>query len=407
MNILIVTHYYPPEIGAPQARLSEMAKTWANDGHNITVLTCFPNHPTGIIPDTYKNKHYLEETIDGIKVIRTWVYATPNKGFIKKIAGHLSFMFSAVIQGHKATKNQDIIIASSPTFFSIISAYVLSRLYKTPYIFEVRDLWPAIFKELGVLKNKFILDTLERIELFLYRKAKFVVSVTESFTQDIANRGINKKKLFTVTNGVDLDRYYPKKKEQALIDELSLNNKFIVLYIGAHGISQGLSTIIDTAQELKGHASIHFLFIGEGADKENIIAKAKSYNLNNITFLPGQDKEKVTSFYSIMDVGLVPLKDIPLFKTFIPSKMFEMMGMGKPIIASVSGEAETILKKSKGALIAAPENYKEIAEQVLTLFQDKELQSTLSKNGLQYVKENYDRKMLAKKYIDTIKSLSL
>jgi glycosyltransferase involved in cell wall biosynthesis len=400
MNILILTHYYPPEIGAPQARLSEMAKAWVELGHNVSVLTCFPNHPTGIIPEKYKNKRYLEETIDGIKIYRTWVYATPNKGFIKKIAGHLSFMFSAVFQGYKATKNIDIILSSSPTFFSIISAYVFSKLYKIPYIFEVRDLWPAIFKELGVLKNKVILNILESIELFLYRNAKFVVSVTESFTKNIASRGINSNKLHTITNGVDLTRYFPIEKDEALIDSLKLNNKFIALYIGAHGISQGLTSIIESARLLKDNPTIHFLFVGEGADKDKIMALASDYNLNNITFLPGQDKAKVTSFYSIMDVGLVPLKDIPLFKTFIPSKMFEMMGMGKPIIASVCGEAEVILNKSKGALVAEPENSSQIADHILKLSKDNSLQESLSKNGLEFVKENYNRKTLAKKYID-------
>lgn len=405
MKISLITHYFPPETGAPQARLSEMAKVWLSEGHDVTVVTCFPNHPTGIIPDQYQGLSYLEENDNGLKIVRCKTYATPNKGFLKKILGHLVFMCSAVFQGRKHIKGSDVIIVSSPTFFSVISAYVISRLYNIPYVFEVRDLWPAIFKDLGVLKNKFIIGTLEMLEMFLYRKAKFVVPVTHSFEDNIVSRGIPQDKVFTITNGVTVSQFMPQDKDTDLLKEHQLENKFVVLYIGAHGISQGLQIFPDIAKELQdNHPDIHFLFVGEGADKEKVVAKAKEHNLTNMTFLPNQPKNKVKNFYASMDVGLVPLRNIDLFKTFIPSKMFEMMAMEKPIIASLEGEAATILEKSKGAIVCPPENKEKILDAILQLYKSKELQDSLKTQGRDFVIKNYDRGVLAKLYIKKLTS---
>lgn len=403
MKIALISHYYPPETGAPQARLSEMADTWQKEGHPVTVITGFPNHPTGIIPDTYKAKQFQEETLNGIKVIRCRTYATPNSGFLKKIIGHLFFMCTAVIQGAKYVKGNDIIIVSSPTFFSVISAYIISRRYHIPYVFEVRDLWPAIFKDLGVLKNPIILGILEKLELFLYKKAKYVVPVTHSFAKDIISRGIPKEKVFTITNGVTTSQFSPKEKNSDLLKEHRLEDKFVVLYIGAHGISQGLPAFVDVANTLqKSHPNIHFLFVGEGADKKRLMEKAQQYTLTNMTFLPNQPKEKVSDFYASMDIGLVPLRNIPLFKTFIPSKMFEMMAMEKPIIASLEGEAADILEASKGALICPPENAQAITSAILKLYASEELRNTLRKNARSFVLKYYDREQLAKNYLKNL-----
>lgn len=404
MNIALLTHYYPPEIGAPQARLSEMAKTWRQEGHTVTVLTCFPNHPDGIIPEKYRDMKYFEEEVSGIKVCRTWVYATPNKGFLRKILGHISFMFSSLILGGKVFRGQDVIIVSSPTFFSVISAWVLSRRYRIPYVFEVRDLWPAIFIELGVLKNKVVIHVLEKIELLLYKKSAAVVSVTHSFSDNIIKRGIPQNKVFTITNGVDLDSYVPQEKNSRILNKYGFGNKFIVMYMGAHGISHALGKIVDAAEKLSKIEDILFLFIGDGAEKNSLVAKAKQINLKNIFFLPSQQKSLVPELYSVMDVGLVPLRDIPLFSTFIPSKMFEIMAMGKPIVASVTGEAAEILEKSKAALISPPEEVGQIVKHILTLYNDKKLRQQMGENGRKFVQANYDRRSLALKYLEIVRS---
>jgi glycosyltransferase involved in cell wall biosynthesis len=401
MHILILTHYYPPEIGAPQARLSEMAAAWTDIGHKVTVLTCFPNHPTGTIPPNYLKaykKRRLTETINGVTVERCWVYATPNKGFAKKLLGHISFMVSSVLQKGNLAARCDIILVSSPTFFSVISAWWLGLIYKKPYVFEVRDLWPAIFVELGVLKNRVIINLLERVELFLYRKAALVVPVTSRFRDNIISRGIDAKKVHVITNGVDLSRFSPKPPCLDIIEKHNLSKRFIVMYIGAHGISHSLTKIIDAAKLCEKEKDILFLFVGEGAEKDKIVEYSKKLNSANVMILPGQPKEKMADFYSIMDIGLVPLRNIPLFDTFIPSKMFEIMAMAKPIVASVRGEAAEILNKSGGAIVVEPESVDKIAEAVLKLHNNSESRKKLGDSGREYAISNFDRKLLAGNY---------
>ena len=405
VSILLISHYYPPEIGAPQARLSEMASTWAQSGNMVSVITCMPNHPNGVIHKKYRGHKYLVERINGVNIYRCQTYATPNKGVIRKLLGHLVFMFNAVRQYRFLAKSANLILVSSPTFFSVFSAYVISKLYNKPYIFEVRDLWPAVFKELKVIKNKYILLCLEKLELFLYQKSIKVVTVTKSFTENIISRGIEKDKVSTITNGVDLQRFTPKKKNRGLIKSLSLKDKFIVLYIGAHGISHGLDKILKVAELLQHKKEVHFLFVGDGAVKTDLIKISKKIKLDNVSFVPSQPKKSIPNYYSIADVVLVPLKNIPLFDQFIPSKMFEIMAMGKPIIGSVRGEAANILKKSEGALICEPESIKKISSHVLTIYENKNLRDQLGQNGLSFVRKNYDRHKLAKSYEMLFKSV--
>jgi len=395
---LILCHYFPPEIGAPQARLSEMASVWLKSGFDITVVTCLPNHPTGIIYDGYKDLDYKIEYINNIKIVRCKTYATPNEGFIKKLIGHLVFMFSSVLQAGKYAKYSDIVLVSSPTFFSVISAYFLSKKYKKPYIFEVRDLWPAIFIELGIIKNKFLLIVLEKLEIFLYENAAKIVTVTESFKRNIINRGIPKEKVITITNGVNPQFFKPRKRDLNFIKKFSVENKFVVLYTGAHGISHSLEKILEVSYKMKGNRKIHFLFVGDGAEKKPLQDIVKNKNLLNVSFFPAQKKEDMPYIYSVADVILVPLKNLKLFDTFIPSKIFEIMAMGKPIIASVKGESAKILNHSRGALLCDPEDVDGISGHIETLFKNNNLKETLGKNGLIFVNKFYNRDRLAHKY---------
>ena len=364
----------------------------------ITVITCFPNHPTGVIPDFYKGKTFFIEYVKRIKIIRCKTYATPNKGIIKKLIGHLTFMFFSILQAGSEGKKADIILVSSPTFFSVFSAYWISKRYQKPFIFEVRDLWPAIFKELNIIKNKLILNILEYLELFFYEKAKVVVTVTRSFSQNIIDRGIPSEKVKTIKNGVNLSFFNPKIAPQKSLINQNLEEKFIVLYLGAHGISQGLEKIIDVAVELKDFSKIHFLFVGEGAAKNDIVIKAKKYDLKNISFIKGQAKNNIKYFYNKSDVVLVPLKNIPLFDTFIPSKIFEIMAMKKPIIASVRGESAEILKKSNAALISDPEDVQMIRDNIIHLYKNSKEKDKMGLNGLKFVKKFYSRQKFADKY---------
>ncbi|MYL36422.1 glycosyltransferase family 4 protein [Halobacillus litoralis] len=402
MKIVVICHYFPPEIGAPSARIYEMAKHWVELGNEVHVVTCFPNHPTGIIPQEYKKKRYKYETIDGINVHRNYVYATPNKGFIKKTLGHISFMFSSVLFSMKKIKKPDVILTSSPTFFSIISGYYFSLRKKVPFVLEIRDLWPAAMIELGVMKKGIITNLLEKMELFFYEKSKSLVMVTKSFKNNVVNRGIDSEKVHVITNGVNQDLFYPKKKNLSIIEKYDLQAKFIVSYVGAHGISQNLSTILKVAKGLEHNNDIEFIFIGEGAEKEKLIDMANNQSISNVKFIESQSKEMIPEFYNTSDLSLIPLKNIELFKTFIPSKMFEIMACGVPIVASLEGEAAEILEQSKASIVVDPDNVEGIMNAIIKVKNDKALYEDLKRNGPDFVEKNYSRYKLAEYYLKVL-----
>lgn len=399
----MISHYFAPEIGAPSARIYEMAKRWVREGHDVQVITGFPNHPTGIVPEKYRGLRYLCENMDGITVHRSYIYATPNKGFLKRTISHISFMISNVIYSMRKIGDVDIVISTSPTFFSMFSGHYLSRRKKVPWILEIRDLWPAAIDALGVMKSKKILGLLEKMELGFYHKSSHIVVVTQSFKQNLISRGISEEKIDVITNGFDEELYRPMPKNKSLIQQYQLQDKFVVTYIGAHGISHALDKIVLTAEKLKEQKDIQFVFVGEGAEKEKIKAMAAARNLQNILFIDGQPKEKMPDYYNISDVSLVTLKNIPLFKAFIPSKIFEIMGCGIPIIASLDGETADILKKSQAAVIVPPEDAEAMKDAIIKLKENHELRNTMSKNGPAYVKKYYSRTMLAERYMEIIK----
>jgi glycosyltransferase involved in cell wall biosynthesis len=259
--------------------------------------------------------------------------------------------------------------------------------------------------ELGVMKKGAVTNILEKMELFFYRKSKRLIMVTEAFKDNVVNRGIDADKVYVVTNGVNQEMFYPKEKNKTLIDSYGLSGKFVVSYAGAHGISQNLATILKAAKALKEEEDIEFLFIGEGAEKDKLKAAVGEQGITNVRFIDSQPKEMIPEFYSISDVCLIPLKNIQLFKTFIPSKMFEIMACGVPIVASLEGEAADILTESKAALVVHPDNDEEIKQAILKLKNDKELYQQLKANGPIFVGKNYSRKMLAERYLDIISNI--
>ena len=401
MRILLVTHYFPPEIGAPQARLSEMARFWAEAGNDVTVLTGMPNHPTGIVPPEYRGKARLDERVDGHRVIRTWLYATPNEGVVKKTLGHLSFMVSSIVLGGRKTGGADVVVVSSPTFFSIFSAWVLARLKRARFIVEVRDLWPAIFVELGVLKNRTVIRVLEQIELAAYRAADAVVVVTDGFRDDIVRRGIPASKVVTIRNGVDVDRFTPKAPDPATRARLGASgDETLVLYIGAHGISHGLTAVADAAAKLAGRA-VHFAFVGEGAAKQQLVDHVAALGLGNVTLLPGVPRHDVPDLLAAADICLVPLRDVPLFSTFIPSKMFEFFAAEKAVVGAVRGEPAEILRDA-GAKVVEPEDAAALAAVIGALADAPDERVAMGRAARTFVEEHFDRRDLAAAYHDLL-----
>jgi glycosyltransferase involved in cell wall biosynthesis len=406
VRITLVSHYFWPEMGAPSARLLELGRSWAARGHDVTVVTNFPNHPTGVIPEDYRGKSFLVEDVEGLRVIRCRTYATPNRGVVRKTLGHLFFMLQAVVQATPHLRSSDVLVASSPTLFAAVAAFAISRRIGAPFVMEVRDLWPAIFVDLGVVRNPLAIRVLESLELFLYRRSRAVVTVTHAFARNIGARGIDATKIHVIHNGVDLAAFQPGPRDDGLLSHLGLEGKQVVLYCGAHGISHALTRILDVAERLRADDRIQFLFVGEGAEKEGLMDRARLLGLANVSFHPAVARDEVPRFYRTADVCLVPLRSVPLFRSFVPSKMFEIMACGRPIVASVEGEAAEILRDSGSAIVVPPEDVEALAEAVRRLAGDPDQQRQLASRGRSFVSAHYDRDALAARYLDILKSVA-
>jgi hypothetical protein len=407
VKIALVTHYFWPELGAPTARLLEMGREWAALGHDVTVVTNFPNHPTGVVPEAYRGRSFMVEQVEGIRVLRCRTYATPNRGILKRTLGHLVFMLQAVWQATPHVRGSDVVVASSPTLFAVVAAWVISKRLGVPYVFEVRDLWPAIFVELGVLKSRLAIGALEQLELFLYRRAGAVVTVTRAFADDIARRGIPRAKLAVVPNGVDLDAFQPGPPEPALRERLGYAaGEVLVLYCGAHGISHALGRVLEAAARLREHATLRFLLVGEGSEKEALVARARELGLRNVVFRDGVPREQVAPLYRAADVCLVPLRAVPLFRSFIPSKMFEILACGRAILASLEGEAAEILRASGAAVVVPPEDVDALAQELEALAADASLRATLGARGRAFVAQHFDRRALAHRYLEALSAVA-
>jgi glycosyltransferase involved in cell wall biosynthesis len=400
-RVLLLTHYFPPEAGAPQARLSALAGAWAAAGDDVTVLTGMPNHPTGVLPPEYRRAIVRRERRDGYRVVRTWLYATPNEGFVRKTLCHLSFMITSVLLGGLLCGRADTVVVSSPTFFSIGSAWLLARLKRARLVVEVRDLWPAIFVELGVLTNRRLIGLLERLELAAYAAADQVVVVSDGFRTNLIERGVPAEKVHTVRNGVALDRFRPgaldsAERERARARLGARPCDCLVLYAGTHGISHALPAVADAAARLSGKP-VHFAFVGDGADKPRLQRRASELGLDNVTLAAAVPPDQVPGLLEAADICLVPLRDVPLFATFIPSKMFEYLAAGRPVIGSVTGEPAQILREA-GAVVVPPEDSEALAFAVRELAGDPGRREAMGRQGRAYVERFFDRAELAREY---------
>lgn len=397
MKILFLTQYCPPEVGAPQNRIFEFAKQLKSFGHEVTILTALPNYPKGEIFDEYKGKKVVLEEIDGIKIVRTSIYATKSKDFVKRLRNYLSFTFSSVLSGSKHIDKQDVIITESPPLFLGWSGYILAKRKKAKFVFNVSDLWPESAVKLGVLNNKLFIKMSTWLEEFCYKKSHAVTGQTQGIVDNIVNRGFDKNKVHLITNGVDTEFFKKENRDENFRKELGIENKFSIVYAGIHGIAQGLEVVIDAAEKLKDFNDIQFIFVGDGPEKGMLIERTKEKKLNNVKFLPVQLKPEMPRIIASMDATIIPLKKLDLFKGALPSKMFEALSSELPIVLSVAGEAEKLINNAKAGIVVEPENSDQIAEAILKLYKNKELAKQLGENGRKYVIENYSRESITRK----------
>jgi len=371
MHILFLTDNFPPERNAPASRVYEHACYWARWGHRVTVLTCAPNFPEGKVYDGYCNRWYHVEEVDGIRVVRVKTFIAKNEGVLLRILDYLSFMVTGFLAGLLQTR-PDVIVATSPQFFTVVAGWAVAALRRLPFVFELRDLWPASIQAVGALRESTALRWLERLELFFYRRAAKVVALTEAFKHDLVSRGIPAEHVAVVLNGFDFARYTPQPRDMSLTQQLGLEGCFVVGYIGTHGMAHALDRVLDAAALLRDTPAIRFLFVGAGAVRDALIAQAAQQHLANIIFVPAQPKTRMPAYWSICDLALVPLKNTPLFTTVLPSKIFEAMGMGRALVlAAPEGEASQIIRATGAGVIVPPECPTAMARAIRELYHDK------------------------------------
>jgi glycosyltransferase involved in cell wall biosynthesis len=406
VHILFLTDNFPPEVNAPASRTFEHCREWVRAGHKVTVITCAPNFPTGKVFPGYRNRLWQRETMEGIRVIRVWSYITANEGFVRRTLDYISYMVAALCASPFVRK-PDLVVGTSPQFFTACAAYLVSRTKRIPFVFELRDLWPESIRAVGAMKNKAMLGRLERLELFLYRKAATVVSVTNSFKKNLIERSIDPQKIHVVTNGVDGSKFQPQEKDPELVARFDLQGKFVAGYIGTHGMAHALETVLEAAAlaQAQNDGALQFLLLGNGAQKKRLREQAESMGLKNVLFLDSVPKEEVPRYWSLLDASIIHLKKTPLFTTVIPSKMFESMGMGIPLLHGVEGESAEIVESEETGLTFAPEQADQLLKAISTFRKDPVLYRQMQTNCLAAAKK-YDRTNLAGRMLRILEAIA-
>jgi glycosyltransferase involved in cell wall biosynthesis len=405
MHILFLTDNFPPEVNAPASRTHEHCREWVAAGHEVTVITCAPNFPSGRVFAGYRNRLRQVETIDGIRVIRVWSYITANEGFVRRILDYVSFMVSAGFWG-LFVRRADVVVGTSPQFFTVCAAWFLAAVKRVPFVFELRDLWPESIKAVGAMRDSLATRLLERLARFLYRRATRIVSVTHSFRDNLIAHGIDGGKVDVVTNGVDMQRFQARPKDAALLDQLGLTGKFVAGYVGTHGLAHGLTTLLDAAERLArlpNGTRFAIVLLGDGAEKAALRAEAQRRGLGNVLFIDSVPKAEVARYWSLLDVSIIHLRRTELFGTVIPSKLFEAMGMEIPVLHGVAGESAGIVEREAVGIVFESEDAAALCAALQRLAADPALVADLRKR-CRAGAARYDRKALAAAMLGSLES---
>jgi len=406
MYILFLSHYFPPEVNAPASRTYDHAKRWVQvPDIKVTVITNHPNHPNGILYPGYQNRWVTREEQDGVDVYRVKTYLAPNKGFFRRTLNYLFFMVASVIASIRLPK-PDVVVATSPQFFCAIAGYLVSRMKRSPFVFELRDIWPESIVTVGAMRKNLAVKSLEKAELFLYRKSACVVVLTDAFKRNLVSRSIIPSKIEVIKNGVDLSFFHPRPVPKDLIDELGIDGRFVASYIGSVGMAHAVEKIVEVAERLRNVREILFLVIGEGANKEKVQYLVTKKGLSNIKILPGVSKDRVRDYYAVTDLNLVTLRNTELFRTVIPSKIFEIMAMARPILCAVDGECREIVEQAGSGVYVEPENVEQMAETILQLWKGKDILGEMGKNGRVFVERYFNRDELARIYLGLLREIA-
>ncbi len=391
MRILVITQWYPPE---PVSLLSELAETLRDLGHDVTVLTGFPNWPSGHLYEGYRVKPWQIERINGIKVVRAPLYPYHGRRAIGRLVNFLSFMVCAPLTGLLFVRRPDIIESTRPPTVSWV-AYFLSRIWRVPFTHEIQDMWPETLSATGMVSSSRILKAVGKCCNWSYGKAALIRVITPGFRRSLIEKGVKPEKIVEISNWVDTAEYKPIPRSDEFAAQHGLQNAFNVMYAGNLGLAQGLMTIIDVAEKLKDTAGLRFVFVGDGADSERLKSEAARRELTNVLFIGRVPGEQMNDMYACADTLLVHLKDDPLFRMTIPHKVFTCMAAGKPVLAAVGGDTDDLLNRYKAGVACLPGDADSIAKGVLKLFNMSESERrVLGESGRRAMCSDFTREKL-------------
>lgn len=406
MRVLFVSNNFPPEVNAPATRVFEHARQWVEDGHEVEVLTSAPNFPEGRVYDGYRNELNLS-VHGGVGLIRVPTYIVPNEGTLKRIAAYVSFMVSAIWNSRHGRICPDVVVATSPQFFAALAGYAIARRLRVPFVLEIRDLWPASIVAVGAMPRNRIIRTLEAIERFLYRNADHVVVVTNSFVDHVTRNGADPERVSVIKNGVDLDNWslpLDPEERRRIREENGWNGKFVAAYAGTIGMAHRADILLEAAQRCPD-SDIAWVVIGEGAERKALEQRAAALNLPNFHLIDKQSKERIRYYMAEADAAVVHLRDTPLFRTVLPSKLFEAMASDTPILLGMRGEAKDLIEASGAGLAFQPEDPDGLVDVARKLKADNTLYKRIVQCGSAYVRAHHDRRMLARAYSQVLEEI--
>ena len=405
LHILFITDNFPPETNAPATRTFEHTRRWVHAGARVTVITTAPNFPAGKLFPGYRNPLLQREWIEGVETVRVWSYITANEGFVRRTLDYMSFMVTGFLAGLFLPR-PDIIVCTSPQFFTACAAYVLSLLKRRPFVFELRDLWPDSILAVGAMPESRAIRALKKLEYFLYRKAALIVSVTDSFKSVLSSNGIPPEKIAVVRNGADLVRFAPGPKPDELVQRHALQGKFVAAYIGTVGMAHGLETILEAASKLAANTAVAFVVVGDGAERSSLEAQAQRRGLSNVAFVGRVDKDDVRLYWRLADVALVLLRDRPAFRHVVPSKMFEAMATARPIVLGVLGESAELLTEAAAGVVIQPESADALADAITRLAANPQEAAAMGASGRRFVEAEFDRDKLAAAMLEDLRTVA-
>jgi glycosyltransferase involved in cell wall biosynthesis len=409
VRILVLSHYYPPEVNAPAQRTYEHCVRWAKAGHDVTVITCAPNCPGGVVFAGFKNRFRRQvEQSDGVRVIRVWTYLAPNAGTVRRVVNFLSYLVSAVLATLRLPR-PDVVVATSPQFFCGWAGVIVSRLKRAPFVLEIRDIWPESIETVGAIRNRPLLRCLEWLERRMYLAARHIVTVGEGYRAKILAKADVHDRISVITNGVDLRFFVPAQPDPRFLHMWDLEGKFVCSYVGTIGMAHGLNVVLEAARILqaKGRRDIAFCLVGDGALRKQLEQQSARDNLRGLVVFTGmQPKEEIPAILASSDACLIHLRKSDLFTTVMPSKIFETMAMARPIIMGVCGEARDIVMDAGAGIAMEPDSATSLVEAVETLADDREFASRQGRAARDYVAARFNRELLAARFLELLESIA-